>query len=172
MEKLNVVISSSDIKKRIKEISGTINNDFGDKKLVVVGILNGAFIFLADIVRCITVPHEIDFIRVSSYGDAKKSSGAIRLTKDVELDVRDKHVLLVEDIVDTGTTMAWLVDHFSTKQAASVSICSLIDKLERRESNITVDYHGFVVEQSFLVGYGLDFAEKYRYLPEICSLEA
>ncbi len=170
MEKFKVVVSRAEIEQRVREIGELISLDYAGKDLLIVGILNGAFIFLADLVRCVTVPHEIDFIRVSSYGDDTSSSGVIRLSKEVEIEIGNKHILLVEDIVDTGTTLAWLIKHFSQKQAASVRICTLIDKKERREKEITVDYHGFVIDRGFLVGYGLDYSEKYRYLPEVCSL--
>jgi hypoxanthine phosphoribosyltransferase len=170
MEKLDVVINRSEIEQRIKTMGKQISDEYRGKEFVVIGILNGAFIFMADLVRSISIPHEIDFVRVSSYGDEKNSSGKIHLSKDIEIDVGNKHVLLVEDIVDTGKTLSWLGEHFGQKQAKSVRICSLIDKKERRERDIAVDYHGFVVEKGFLVGYGLDFAEKYRYLPEVFSL--
>lgn len=170
MDKLSVVISKSEIEKRVREIGSMLTLDYAGKDLLIVGVLNGAFIFLADLVRSIDVAHEIDFIRVSSYGDDTSSSGIIRLSKDTEISVEDKHVLLVEDIIDTGTTLAWLTEHFAQKKAASVRICTLISKLERRESAIPVDYHGFSVEYGFLVGYGLDYAEKYRHLPEVCSV--
>ena len=124
---------------------------------------------VTDLVRTVTIPHQIDFIRVASYGHDNSSSGTIRLAKDVELDLRGRHVLLVEDIVDTGTTLAWLTERFKDRQAASVRICALIDKKERRKIEVPLEYIGFA-RDGFLVGYGLDYAEQYRYLPEIYSL--
>ncbi len=169
MKKMDVVISRLDLEKRIKELGVAISQDYEGKELVVIGILNGAFVFMADLVRSVVVPHEIDFIRVSSYGDDTSSSGVIRLSKDVEINVAEKHVLLVEDIVDTGATLAWLSNHFSQKKAASVRICTLIDKFERRKNIVSIDYHGFSIDHGFLVGYGLDYAERYRHLPEMCT---
>ncbi len=171
MSDRKVVISKEQINEKVKELALQISSDYSDKDLVMIGVLNGAFIFLADLVRAVTIPHQIDFIRVASYGYSDSSSGTIRFTKDVELDLIGKHVLLVEDIVDTGTTLSWLTNKFREKQATSVRICALIDKKERRQSEIEIDYRGFSLENGFLVGYGLDHAEQYRYLPEIYSLQ-
>ena len=135
--------------------------------LLVVGILNGAFIFTADLVRAISTPLEIDFIRVASYGDGTSSSGQIKLFKDLELSVTGKNVLLVEDIVDTGNTITWLDEHLQDRGAASIKLCVLIDKRERREREVKIDYCGFQVQDGFLVGYGLDHADQYRHLPDI-----
>jgi len=166
-----LVLSSQQIHARVAELAAKISADYTGKDLVMIGVLNGAFIFLADLARAVAIPHQIDFIRVASYGQSNTSSGTIQLTKDVEIDIRGKDVLLVEDIVDTGTTLAWLTQNFNRRQAASVRICSLIDKKERRETEVAVDYIGFTLEKGFLVGYGLDYAEQYRYLPEIYSLQ-
>ena len=165
----HLVISRDRLHAVVSDLGARISADYAGKDLVMIGVLNGAFIFLADLVRAVTIPHQIDFIRVASYGGSTSSSGTIRLTKDVELDLRDKHVLLVEDIVDTGTTLAWLTERFMDNLAASVKICALIDKKERRQTEVRLDYIGFA-QDGFLVGYGLDFAEQYRYLPEIYSL--
>lgn len=166
-----LVISKEQIKKKVDELAARINTDYAGKDLVLIGVLNGAFIFLADLARSITIPHQIDFIRVASYGKSDTSSGTIRLSKDVELNFKDKHILLVEDIIDTGTTLAWLTEKFRNNQAASVKICTLIDKKERRLSDVPIDYVGFSLERGFLVGYGLDYAEQHRHLPEIFTLE-
>ncbi len=170
MSQKKLVISRQRIQERVRSLAAQISADYRGKKLVLAGVLNGAFIFLADLSRAIVVPHEIDFIRVASYGTGADSSGKIRLTKDVELDLADKHVLLVEDIVDTGATLAWLAEQFRGKHARSVRICALIDKKERRKTEVLVDYTGFVLESGFLVGYGLDYAEQHRHLAEIYSL--
>ena len=170
MPKQELIISQEDIQQRVQELGTRISTDFADKNLVMIGVLKGAFIFLADLSRAITIPHQIDFIRVASYGKSSTSSGKVQLSKDVEVDLIGKDVLLVEDIVDTGVTLAWLQKLFASKHAASVSICSLIDKKERRESDVVVDYTGFELERGFLIGYGLDYAEQYRHLPEIYSL--
>ncbi len=166
-----IVLNREKINKRVAELAREITGDYQGKKLVLVGILNGAFIFLADLVRAIDLQVEIDFIRVASYGRSATSSGRITLSKDVELDLSGKEVILVEDIIDTGRTLAFLKDYFEHKKANSVRICALIDKKERREAEIKADYAGFDLSQGFLVGYGLDFAEQYRYLPDIYHLE-
>ena len=166
-----LVISRDLIRDRVVELGDRISADYAEKDLVIIGVLNGAFIFLADLVRTVTVPHRIDFIRVASYGNSKSSSGTIRLSKDVEINITGKHILLVEDIVDTGNTLAWLSGYFKEKKAVSVRVCAFIDKKERRETEIDLDYTGFTLEQGFLVGYGLDYAEQYRHLPEVYSLQ-
>ncbi len=172
MSKKTTVLSAERLQKRVLELGAKISRDYVGKKLVLIGVLNGAFIFMADLVRTINIDDmQIDFIRVSSYGKSSESSGAITLTKDVELDLAGKHVLLVEDIIDTGRTLAWLVDVFEKKEAASVRICALIDKAERREVQLQPDYTGFDIADGFLVGYGLDYAEDFRHLPEVAHLE-
>ncbi|HEB50637.1 MAG TPA: hypoxanthine phosphoribosyltransferase [Desulfobulbus sp.] len=165
-----ILINARTIERRVMEIGREIGRDYAGRQLVLLGILNGAFIFMADLARAIDIELEIDFIRVASYGNATSSSGTIRMSKEPELDLAGKDVVLVEDIVDTGTTIAWLRDYFASHDAASVRICALIDKKERRQSEVEVHYRGFTVEGGFLVGYGLDYAEKYRNLPDICTL--
>ena len=164
------VVSRQDIARRVKELGQAITRDYSGRRLVVVGILNGAFIFLADLVREIELPIEIDFIRVSSYGASTCSSGAIQISKDSEIELAGKDVLLVEDIVDTGRTLARLKELFAARKAESVRICALIDKKERREVEVAVDYAGFEVAEGFLVGYGLDHAEQHRQYPAIYKL--
>jgi hypoxanthine phosphoribosyltransferase len=165
------VISTEQILQRVQELGRQITEEYAGKRLVLLGVLNGAFIFAADLCRAIDLDLEVDFIRVASYGAATVSSGTIRLIKEPGIDLAGKEVLLVEDIVDTGTTMAWLRDHFRTSQAQSVRICALIDKKERRKVVVDVDYVGFDLDRGFLVGYGLDYAEKYRNLKAIYSLD-
>jgi hypoxanthine phosphoribosyltransferase len=171
MSERKLVISQKQLQEKVGELAARISADYAGKDLVMIGVLNGAFIFLADLARSITIPHQIDFIRVASYGKRDSSSGSIRLTKDVELDIRDKHVLLVEDIVDTGSTLEWLTEKLRQQKAASVRICTLIDKKERRKFQFPLDYVGFSLESGFLVGYGLDYAEQHRCLPEIYTLQ-
>ncbi|OGQ99030.1 MAG: hypoxanthine phosphoribosyltransferase [Deltaproteobacteria bacterium RIFOXYD12_FULL_55_16] len=161
------VVSRDAIASRVKEIAQAITRDYAGRQLVMIGILNGAFIFLADLVREIELPMEIDFIRVASYGSGTCSSGAIRLVKDTELALAGKDILLVEDIVDTGRTLACLQELLADRKAASVRICALIDKQERREVEVAVDYAGFVIAEGFLVGYGLDYAQQHRQYPAI-----
>jgi hypoxanthine phosphoribosyltransferase len=165
------IVSSRKIEERVHELGQQITRDYQGRQLVLLGVLNGAFIFAADLCRAIDLDLAIDFIRVTSYGSSTVSSGTIRLLKEPSIELEGKDVLLVEDIVDTGATMAWLRDHFRKSPALSVRICSLIDKKERRVVPVEVDYIGFALDRGFLVGYGLDCAEKYRNLPAIYSLE-
>lgn len=165
------VLGKTAIQRRVGELGRQITQDYRGRRLVLLGVLNGAFVFAADLCRAIVLDLEIDFIRVASYDSGTQSSGVIRLTKEPEIDLRGKDVLLVEDIVDTGATMAWLQDHFRSSGAASVRICSLIDKRERRTAAIEVEYAGFALNRGFLVGYGLDYDERYRNLPAIYTLE-
>ncbi|WP_028585933.1 hypoxanthine phosphoribosyltransferase [Desulfogranum mediterraneum] len=170
MEIKKTVLSKEQIQARVTELGQEITSDYGDKKLVMLGVLNGAFIFTADLCRAVDLELEIDFIRVASYGNATHSSGTIRLSKPSEIDLKGKHVLLVEDIIDTGHTLAWLTSHFAEMGAESVKICALINKHERREVEVQVDYSGFSIDQGYLVGYGLDCAEIHRNLPQVYSL--
>lgn len=170
MQNLSLLLSKERIRDRIAELGSILTRDYTGKRLLVVGILNGAFLFVADLVRRIELPFEIDFIRVSSYGDATSSSGQCAVSKDVELDVAGKDVLLVEDIADSGHTLAFLHHHLEKKGPHSVRTCVLIDKQERRQRSTAIDYHGFTVAEGFLVGYGMDCAEKYRNLPAIYTL--
>jgi hypoxanthine phosphoribosyltransferase len=165
-----LVLSSKEIDDRIQELGKQIADDYRGKDLVVIGVLKGAFVFMADLVRAIPIPLSTDFIQVSSYGCGSSSSGEITLVAKPAHAIKEHHILLVEDIVDTGLTMHWLKQHFLEEDAASVRICSLIDKSERREHSITIDYPGFPISDGFLVGYGLDYNEKYRNLPEIFHL--
>lgn len=170
METKELVISKAEISARVKALGQAITRDYDGCSLMLVGILNGAFVFLADLVREIDLPVEVDFVRVASYG-SRSSAGEIRLVKDIELSVAGKDVLLVEDIVDTGRTIVYLKNYFIDHQPRSVRLCTLIDKKKRREVEVESDYVGFEVEHGFLVGYGLDFAEQHRNYPEIYHLK-
>jgi hypoxanthine phosphoribosyltransferase len=165
------VLSRAEIAQKIKSLAQRISEDYAQKEVVAVGVLKGGFIFLADLVRELAIPVQIDFVRLASYGSDTSSSGNIQLTKGIELDLRSRHVLVVEDIVDSGMTIAYLVDYLRQFHPESVKICALIDKTERREVEIPIDYVGHVVDNGFLVGYGLDFDDKYRALPEIFRLK-
>jgi len=165
------IISSLQLQAKVEELGRQISQEYRGRQLVLLGVLNGAFIFTADLCRAINLDLEIDFIRVASYGNATQSCGTIRLLQEPSLDLTGKDILLVEDIVDTGTTMAWLQNHFRQSSANTVKICSLIDKKERRSVPVEVDYIGFALTTGFLVGYGLDCAERYRNLPAIYSLD-
>ena len=139
--------------------------------MLLIGVLKGAFIFLSDLVRHLSIPFQIDFVRASSYGGAMTTSGTVTLTHSVQIDVRNKHLLLVEDIVDSGLTLAHIQQYFLSQGPASVKICAFIDKYERREADIRVDYTCHTTHEGFLVGYGLDYAENYRGLPGIYHLK-
>ncbi len=165
-----LVITQEDIAKRVKELGAAITRDYEKGQLLVVGILNGAFIFMADLVREITLKMEIDFVRVASYGMGT-TAGALRFTKDIELDIKGKDILVVDDIIDTGRTLAHLRQFLKNRGAHSVRFCALIDKQERREIDVTVEYVGFKVKAGFLVGYGLDCREQHRQYPAVYHLK-
>lgn len=166
-----VLVSREEINKKVTELGQQIAKDYKDKDLLVVCILKGAVVFMADLIREIDCPLSTDFMAVSSYGDSTMSSGAVMILKDLESNVKDRHVLIVEDIIDTGLTLKYLVENLKAREPASIKICTLLDKPERRKVKIDVDYTGFVIPDEFVVGYGLDFAEKYRNLPDVCVLK-
>ena len=166
-EEMIPVLSRAEISQKVKGLAQRISEDYTGKELVVLGVLKGSFIFLADLIREITIPVQVDFVRLASYGSNTTSSGTIRITKEAELDIRDRDVLIVEDIIDSGVTIAYLLDHLKSFSPKSVKVCAFIDKSERREVQVSIDYAGIMVEQGFLVGYGLDFDEKYRALPAL-----
>ena len=168
---LKEVFSSKRIAARVKELGKDISETYGGQPLVCVCVLKGAYLFFADISRSISGAPEIDFVRLSSYGGGTSSSGSMIFSKDLEVSIADKHLLIVEDIVDTGHSVEFLRHVFSRRNPLSIKICTLIDKRERREAGIKVDFSGFIVENGFLVGYGMDYAEKYRYLNAVYELE-
>jgi hypoxanthine phosphoribosyltransferase len=166
------VLQGDAITERIADLAQRISIDYKARDLVMIGVLKGAFIFMADLVR--KIEHEnliIDFIRATSYGSSSHSSGYIRILKDIEVNIRNKDVLLVEDILDSGLTASYLLEHFKQHDPKSIKLCAFIDKKERREVALEADYVGHSVDQGFLVGYGLDYAELYRHLPGIYHLE-
>jgi hypoxanthine phosphoribosyltransferase len=165
------IITREAIARRVAELAAQISRDYRGQDLVMVGVLKGAFIFLADLTRALEFPVEVDFVRLKSYGSGTESSGEIVVTKDVEETLQGRDVLIVEDIVDLGLTLDFLIKHLLTRHPRSLKICCLIDKRERRQVHVPLDYVGFVVEKGFLVGYGLDCGEKNRTLPEIFVLE-
>ncbi|NVM21995.1 MAG: hypoxanthine phosphoribosyltransferase [Desulfobacterales bacterium] len=167
-----LVLSRVEIAEKVRTLAHRISKDYEGKELCIIGILNGVFIFLADLVREITIPVQIDFVRLASYGSDTTSSGKIRFTKTIELDITDRNVLVVDDIVDAGLTIAYFLEHLKQLNPKSVKVCAFIDKTERRKVHVPIDYAGCVVEHGFLVGYGLDYDEKYRTLPDIYRLKA
>ena len=168
--KKELLISRKDIDSRVQALADQITSDYQGKEPVFIGVLNGVIFFFADLLRAIQLPVKMDFIRVASYGSETISSGTIRLTKDVEIDILGKPVILVEDIVDTGLTLIYVKKKLEEKRPESVRICVLVDKAERREVPVPIDYCGFRIEAGFVVGYGLDCNEEYRNLPEIYVL--
>lgn len=168
---LEVLLTEEEIAKRIDEVAAEIRRDFADKHPLFIGVLRGSFIFMADLVRKVDIPSTLDFMATSSYGKSTTSSGTITVTKDISADIEGRHVIIVEDILDTGNTMAFLIDLLKAKKPASIHTCTLLDKPERRKVDITADYYGFEVPDAFVVGYGLDFADDYRTLPYIGILK-
>jgi hypoxanthine phosphoribosyltransferase len=167
-----IVLSELQIGEKVRELGSEITNDYGDKSPILVGILKGSFTFLADLIRSIDLQLSIDFISVSSYGCDMKTSGVVRILHDMKTSVEGRDVLLVEDIVDTGLTLAYLLEDFSAKHPRSLKVCALLNKKEARkpEIDLKMDYVGFEVPNRFLVGYGLDYDEKYRNLPFIAAI--
>jgi hypoxanthine phosphoribosyltransferase len=159
--------SSADLSARVGELGAAITEAYRGKELVLVGVLKGAFVFLADLVRAIDLPLSVDFLSVSSYGPGTKSSGVVRLVEDLSAPIEDKHVILVEDIVDTGLTARYLLENLQTRKPASLALCSLLEKPARSQVEVPIEYRGFVIDDVFVVGYGLDHDQRYRNLPFI-----
>lgn len=172
---VTVLLSADTVQRRVTELGEQISRDYPDpdEPLLLVGVLKGAALFLADLVRAVDRPLEFDFVAIASYGAATKSSGEVRVLKDLESAVSGKHVIIVEDILDTGLTLrfSYLIESLKARQAASVKVCVLLDKPSRRRVEVPVDYCGFVIEDRFVVGYGMDYAETYRNLPYIAYVE-
>ena len=167
----SILMSEETLRKRVCELGETISRDYAGKEVLMVGVLRGAFVFMADLARAITIPLAIDFMAVSSYGASTSSSGVVRIIKDFDENVEGKHVLIVEDIIDSGLTLKYLYNQILSRKPASVRICTLLDKPERRKTDVPVDYNGFSIPDAFVVGYGLDYAERYRNLPYIGILK-
>ncbi len=173
MEELiaGVLIDEKTLQKRVAELGEQITNDYQGKDLLIIGIFKGAVPFLADLIRQIKIPLKYDFMAVSSYGAGTRSSGAVRILKDLDTSVEEQHVLIVEDIVDSGLTLNYLKENLMRRHPLSLRIVTLLDKPERREANVQPDYNGFVIPNEFVVGYGLDFNEMYRNLPYVGILK-
>jgi hypoxanthine phosphoribosyltransferase len=166
-----VLLTEEQIHARVREMGKAISEDFAGKEVVFIGVLKGCFIFMADLMRCVTIPCMMDFMAVSSYGSGTVSTGAVKINKDLNEDIEGKHVIFVEDILDSGMTLSYLKQYLMVRKPASVHIATLLDKPSRRKADISADYCGFQVPDSFVVGYGLDYAEKYRNLPYIGILK-
>ena len=163
-------LHAEDIHKRVQEMAREIRLDYANRNPIFVGVLNGSFIFLADLLRNLAIPCEMDFVKISSYEKAMKSSGAVLMKKDLDADVTDRHVVLVEDIVDTGGSVRFLFDHFAKKKPASLAIATLFLKPEVFQIKSHLDYVGFEIPNRFVVGYGLDYAQQWRHLPGLYVL--
>jgi hypoxanthine phosphoribosyltransferase len=166
-----ILYSEQQIQDKVKEMGEIISRDFAGRNPLVICVLKGAFIFMADLVKNISVPLEIDFMAVSSYGASTKSSGVVKIIKDLDVPVEGRDVLIVEDIIDSGLTLSYLIDVLERRNARSITVAALFDKPARRTADLDADYKGFVLPDAFVVGYGLDYAEKYRNLPYIGILK-
>lgn len=166
-----VLFTEVEIKEKIKEIGKKVSIDYEDKEIILVGVLKGSVPFMADLLREITIPCSMDFMAVSSYGNSTKTSGIVRILKDLDSHIENKNILIVEDIIDTGITLRYLVDYLKVRKPASIKIACLLDKPDRRKADIKIDYFAFKVPDFFLVGYGLDYAQLYRNLPYVGILK-
>jgi len=168
---LKVLVSRAELKSTVDKLAADITRDYHDKNPLLLGILKGVFVFMSDLVRRLDFPLEIEFVRLSSYGSGRETSGNVKMVQGLELNIEGRHVLVVEDIIDTGTSLAFLLDYLKKKKPASLKLCALTDKPSRRRIPLKIDYLGLTVPDKFLVGYGLDCDQKYRNLPDICVLE-
>ena len=167
-----ILFSEEELKSRIAELGAQLTEDFKDKNPIFVGVLKGCFVFMADLLRNVDIYCTMDFMAVSSYGDGMSSTGAVKINKDLSRDIAGRHVIIVEDILDSGITLSYLKNYLGVRKPASISIGTLLDKPARRRADIKADYVGFEVEDAFVVGYGLDYAEEYRNLPYIGVLKS
>lgn len=168
---LEPLLTEAELQKRISELGAEIARDYGDSNPLLIGVLKGACMFLSDLLRAIDAPVSIDFMAISSYGSSTRTSGEVRIMKDLGVPIEGRHIIVVEDIVDTGLTLSYLMANLRSRGAASVKLVALLDKFERREREVEIDYLGFKIPDAFVVGYGLDFAERYRNLPFIAVLK-
>jgi len=172
LKKSKVLVDEATLDKKVSELAEQINRDFSGEKLIVVGVLKGAFMFMSDLLKKINLDTEVYFLKAESYGKSTESSGTVRITKDVECDIFGQNVLLVEDIIDSGFTMREVFKRLSERQPKTLELASCLSKPSRRECEIDIDYLGFEIPDKFVIGYGLDYAEKYRNLPYIGYIEA
>jgi hypoxanthine phosphoribosyltransferase len=166
-----VLIDEAALRQRIEELGEEISADYAGRDVLLVGVLKGAVFFMADLMRQLSLPCEIDFMAISSYGEGTDSSGVVRILKDLDSNITDRHVLILEDIIDTGLTLSYLMRNLGAREPASLEVCALLVKHGRRESDVDVKYVGFEIPNQFVVGYGLDFAERYRNLPHVAVLQ-
>lgn len=170
-DKINVLISEKDVEKRIAELAAQITKDYEGKQVHLVCVLKGSIFFTCELAKRIPLPVTLDFMSVSSYGNRKESSGRAKIVKDLDEDIEGKEVIIIEDIIDSGRTLSYLMDMLKARKPASLKLCTLLDKPDRRVTDVSVDYIGFEIPDKFVVGYGLDFAQKYRNLPYIGVIE-
>ncbi len=166
-----VLIDEQTLRARIAELGGEISSDYAGKDILLVGVLKGAVFFMADLMRHLSIPCEVDFMAISSYGASTDSSGVVRILKDLDINIDGRHVLVVEDIIDSGLTLSYLMRTLEARSPASLEICSLLTKPDRREIKVPVRYTGFEIPNEFVIGYGLDYAERYRNLPYVGVLD-
>src|SRR6058998_175410 len=163
----DVLIDRDSLQRRIGELGAEISGDYQGRDLLLIGVLKGAVFFMADLMRKLTIPCEVDFMAISSYGASTDSSGVVRILKDLDINIEGRHVLVVEDIIDSGLTLSYLLRNLESREPASLEICALLTKPDRREIDVPVRYVGFEIPNKFVIGYGLDFAERYRNLPYV-----
>lgn len=163
----DILIGEEELQARIRELGAELSVDYAGREVLLVGVLKGAVFFMADLMRSLTIPCEIDFMAISSYGASTDSSGVVRILKDLDINIEGRHVLVVEDIVDSGLTLSYLMRNLESREPASLEVCALLTKPTRREIDVPVRYIGFEIPNRFVIGYGLDFAERYRNLPYV-----
>ena len=169
--KLGILFTSEEIEATVKKLAAEIRQDYLGKHPILIGVLKGSFMFMADLIRLLDFPLEVEFVRLSSYGGGRKSSGKIKVVQGLQSKIKGRDVLVIEDIVDTGLTTGFFLDYLGKKKPASLKLCALTDKPSRRQTPVTIDYLGFTVPDKFIVGYGLDWDERFRNLPDICVVE-
>ena len=166
-----MLFSEDEIKQAVARLAAEIKQDYQGKQPLLIGILKGSFVFMADLIRQLQLPVEVDFVKLSSYGAGKETSGKVKVVQGLKTPIKERDVLVVEDIVDTGLTLSFLLDYLRKKKPASLRLCALTDKPSRRQVPVTINYLGFTVPDKFIVGYGIDWNEKFRYLPDICFID-
>ncbi len=167
----HILFTRDEIETTVKKLAGEISQDYDGKHPLLIGVLKGSFMFMADLIRHLDFPLEVEFITLSSYGRGRSTPGGIKVVQGLRSKVRSRDVIIIEDIVDTGLTIAFLLDYLMKKKPASLKLCALTDKPSRRQVPVNIDYLGFTVPNKFIVGYGIDWDEKFRYLPHICFVE-
>ena len=166
-----LLITKEEIRQAVAKLAADIRRDYQGKKLLLIGILKGSFVFMADLARELGLPVEVDFVKLSSYGTGTETSGKVKMVQGLKTPIKGRDVIVVEDIVDTGLTVSFLMDYLQKKKPASLKLCALTDKPSRHKVPVTIDYLGFTVPNKFIVGYGIDWNEKFRYLQDICHLD-